>query len=221
MQSALDRAKQTMLSQHLRQRGIRAPRVLEAMAVVPREAFVPLELRDAAYDDRALTIDCGQTISQPYIVAAMSEALQLAGGEHVLEIGAGSGYQTAVLAHLAASVVSIERHAALAQLAQARLKLLAITQVRFVIGDGTLGWPAAAPYDAILAAAATARVPPAWLEQLREGGRIVVPLGTAERQTLTLIRKHQGAAQTIPMFACRFVPLVEGPAEAPGEADTP
>ena len=161
----------------LAERSIRSTRVLAAMDRVPRERFVPEGVRHLAYADRALPIGCNQTISQPYIVALMTEALQLTGGEHVLEIGTGSGYQTAILAELAASVVSIERHEELSQRAGQVLAELGARNVQLIVGDGTLGWPGRAPYDRILVAAAANEIPPALEEQLAEGGILVIPLG--------------------------------------------
>jgi protein-L-isoaspartate(D-aspartate) O-methyltransferase len=201
-------ARREMIDKHLRGRDIFAPRVLAAMEKVPREEFVPDEWRDAAYDDRALSIDCGQTISQPYVVAAIAQALHLTGAEHVLDVGTGSGYQAAVLAELSASVVSIERHAELSRQAAGRLARLGYENVKCVVGDGTLGYAALAPYDAIAAAAATLDIPPALFAQLREGGRMVLPLGGFDDQVLYAIRKHEGRAQMMPLFPCRFVPLV-------------
>jgi protein-L-isoaspartate(D-aspartate) O-methyltransferase len=201
-------ARETMLKQHLRGRNIADPRVIEAMSRVPREAFVPEPLRELSYDDRALAIDCGQTISQPYVVAAIAEALGLTGNEHVFDVGTGSGYQAAVLAELAADVVSIERHAALSQHAAATLDRLRYTNIKCIVGDGSEGYEPNAPYDAIVAAAATPDIPQALFDQLREGGRMVLPLGGVEDQVLYAIRKHDGKAHKMPLFACRFVPLV-------------
>jgi protein-L-isoaspartate(D-aspartate) O-methyltransferase len=203
-------ARRRMLENHLRGRDISDPRVLEAMARVPRETFVPEALQSAAYADRALAIDCDQTISQPYIVAAIAQALHLTGGENVLDVGTGSGYQAAVLAELAENVVSIERHAKLSHAASKRLARLGYANVKCVVGDGTRGYLPDAPYDAIAAAAASGEIPPALFEQLREGGRMVLPIGGPSEQVLNLIRKHDGKAQQVPLFACRFVPLVRG-----------
>ncbi len=196
-----------MLEQ-LTDRGIRDPRVLSAMARVPRERFVPEGVRHLAYADRALPIACDQTISQPYIVALMSEALNLSGNERVLEIGTGSGYQTAILAELAGSVVSIERHAPLSGEAGCVLDEMGYTNVRLIVGDGTQGWPEEAPYDRILVAAAAAHVPPALEKQLAEGGILVIPVGAADGQMLAAYHKRGGRLQTEPLSGCRFVPLV-------------
>ena len=167
---ALQHDKQVMLRQHLKGRGISDPRVLDAMARIPREQFIDASLRAEAYADRALGIACGQTISQPYIVALMTQALALRSEERVLEIGTGSGYQTAILAELARDVVSIERHEALSQQAARRLAELGYDRVKLVVADGTLGWPAGTPYDRILVTAAAATVPPHLIEQLRPAG---------------------------------------------------
>ena len=197
-----------MLRQHLKARGIHDPRLLDAMARIPRERFIDDSLRAEAYADRALAIDCGQTISQPYIVALMTQALALRGDERVLEIGTGSGYQTAILAELARDVVSIERHAALSQQAAARLKELGYDRVKLVVGDGTLGWPAGAPYDRILVAAAAATAPQHLIEQLAPGGILVIPVGGRDQQMLQAIRKVGDEPLIEPLSACRFVPLV-------------
>jgi protein-L-isoaspartate(D-aspartate) O-methyltransferase len=200
-------ARDAMLGQ-FRERGIGSSNVLAAMASVPRERFVPPEVQPMAYDDRALPIACEQTISQPYIVALMSDALELSGDERVLEIGTGSGYQTAILAELAARVVTIERHAELSRGAERVLGELGYKNVTFLVGDGTLGWPEQAPYDRILVAAAAARVPPALEEQLAEGGTLVIPVGTSEGQVLQAYHKVDGKLYAEPLSGCRFVPLV-------------
>ncbi len=212
---ALQRDKLIMLRQHLKGRGIADSRLIDAMARIPRERSIDESLRDEAYADRALGIDCGQTISQPYIVALMTQALALRGDERVLEIGTGSGYQTAILAELAREVLSIERHAALSRQAAARLAELGYNRVTLVVGDGTLGWPAAAPYDRILVAAAAATVPQPLIEQLVPGGILVIPLGTRDHQMLQAIHKVGNEPQIEPLSACRFVPLLgaEGWAE--------
>jgi protein-L-isoaspartate(D-aspartate) O-methyltransferase len=202
-----------MLSRDLLDRGIDDARVLEAMARVPRERFVLAQHRDEAYADRALSIECDQTISQPYIVGLMSQALALTGREHVLEIGTGSGYQCAVLAELAHDVVSIERHAALSERAATVLGEMGYNNVRLLVGDGTHGWAAGAPYDRIIVTAATDRCPPALLDQLAEGGILVIPLGSPAGQTLERICKRDGRLLTQQLSACRFVPLVGEPVD--------
>ena len=178
------------------------------MASVPREQFVPESLRGEAYADRALGIDCGQTISQPYIVALMTQALQLSGSEKVLEIGTGSGYQTAILAETAREVVSIERLEGLSRKAAEILKRLGYQNITPLVGDGSQGDPARAPFDRIVVTAAAAFYPPALFEQLAEGGTLVMPLGGPEHQTLQAIRKSGGVSQAWPLCECRFVPLV-------------
>jgi protein-L-isoaspartate(D-aspartate) O-methyltransferase len=200
--------KQRMLAEHLRGRGIHDERVLTAMASVPRERFVAAGDEAEAYADAALSIACGQTISQPYIVGMMSEALELIGNERVLEIGTGSGYQTAILAELAGEVYSIERHAELSRAAGERLSALGYQNVHLKIGDGNLGWPAAAPFDRIMITAAGRECPPALWEQLAEGGLLIGPFGSEEAQTMTIIRKRHGLAVAMRSIPCRFVPLV-------------
>ena len=168
-------ARQLMVDSQLRDRGISDPRVLDAMLRVPRHEFVPEPYRAQAYEDHPLPIGDGQTISQPYIVARMLESLQLTPNDKVLEVGTGSGYVTALLAELAAQVFSIERHASLAESARNLLAALGYTNVRVFTGDGALGLPACAPFDAILVSAAALEVPPALLSQLRDGGRMIIP----------------------------------------------
>lgn len=211
--------RQEMLEQ-LADREIRSHDVLSAMARVPREKFVPEGVRHLAYADRALPIACDQTISQPYIVALMTEALTLTGSERVLEIGTGSGYQTAILAELAGSVVSIERHAELSREAQRVLDELGYANVELIVGDGTLGWPEGAPYDRILVAAAAAQVPPALIEQLAEGGTLVIPVGASDGQVLEAYRKLGGKLHAEPLSGCRFVPLVGAQGEGAAEDES-
>jgi protein-L-isoaspartate(D-aspartate) O-methyltransferase len=204
----LQAAKQQMLRRQLRRRGIHDPRVLAAMAKLPREQFIRPELRDEAYADCALGIDCGQTISQPYMVALMTQALELSGGEKVLEIGTGSGYQAAILAELVGEVVSVERHPELSDRAAAILRQLGYGNVTLAVGDGTLGWPPAAPYDRIIVTAAASHLPPPLLEQLKDGGLLVIPVGEPDLQTLQAIRRTGPTHQVVNLAACRFVPLV-------------
>jgi protein-L-isoaspartate(D-aspartate) O-methyltransferase len=204
----LEATKEQMLHLHLQRRGIHDARVLAAMARVPRERFVHPTARVEAYADRALPIDCGQTISQPYIVALMTQALELSGKERVLEIGTGSGYQTAVLAEAAGEVVSIERHTELSTQAGATLTALGYRNVTLIVGDGTLGCPDRAPFDRIIVTAAAAQCPQALAEQCREGGILVIPIGTRDFQTLQTIRKVGNAHETVNLSPCRFVPLV-------------
>jgi protein-L-isoaspartate(D-aspartate) O-methyltransferase len=199
----------------LRRRGIADERVLDAIARVPRELFVPDDLRRNAYEDRALPIGCGQTISQPFMVATICAELELRGAERVLDVGTGSGYQAAVLAELAAEVVTVERVPELADQARATLERAGYGHVDVRQGDGTLGVPERAPFDAIAVAAAAPGVPQALYDQLVEGGRIVVPVGSLRDQWLqVVVRGPEGptVARSVP---CRFVPLIgsEGFAE--------
>ena len=202
--------REQMVQTQLAERGIRDPRVLEAMRSVPRHEFVLEEFRDRAYEDYPLPIGGGQTISQPYIVAAMLEHLALRANDRVLEVGTGSGYVTALLSVLCAEVFSVERYASLAQSARATLLRLGYNNVAIHVGDGTLGWREFAPFDAILVSAATPEVPPALFEQLRDGGRMILPVGPAWSQELQLVRKVSGRAEVTVLEGCRFVPLVEG-----------
>ena len=210
-------ARQEMVARQIASRGIRDPRVLNAMRSVPRHLFVLPEYARAAYADEALPIAENQTISQPFMVAAMAEALSLQGHERVLEVGAGCGYQAAVLSCLAREVVAVETHPALATSARERLHQLGYSSVRVEEGDGSAGWPSSAPYDAILVAAAAPTVPQPLLEQLSEGGRLVIPVGKADYQELLRITKRDGRVVQQSLLACRFVPLVGryGWADAP------
>jgi len=201
-------ARHDMVSRQIRDRGIRSPRVLNAMEAVARHLFVPSQHIAAAYADEPLPIGEGQTISQPFMVAAMAEALTLEGSERVLEIGAGCGYQAAVLSLLAREVISIETQPALAARARERLAQLGYRNVRIEEGDGSFGWAAGAPYEAILVTAAAPAVPPPLLEQLAEGGRLVIPVGKTDHQELMSIAKREGRITERSLFACRFVPLV-------------
>jgi protein-L-isoaspartate(D-aspartate) O-methyltransferase len=205
---SFDDARQAMILDQLQRRGIIQARVLSAMGRIPRERFVAPGQEDQAYEDRALAIECDQTISQPYIVGLMTQALELAGDEKVLELGTGSGYQTAILAELAARVVSIERHAELSQRAAGLLAELGYHNVRLVVGDGSAGWPQEAPYDRIIVTAAASEVPQALFAQLREGGILVIPIGDRDSQALHAIRKEDGQPQSTTLSGCRFVPLV-------------
>jgi len=184
---AAERAR--MVEEQIRARHIEDPLVLAAMLAVPRHRFVPPELRVRAYEDRPLPIGAGQTISQPYIVALMTALLHLSGGEVVLEVGTGSGYQAAVLARLCSVVHTVEQYPELARRAQQILSELSVTNVRVHTGDGSLGWPAAAPYQGILVTAAAPEVPPALLDQLDDGGRLVIPVGARGDQKLQVWRR--------------------------------
>ena len=197
----------TALVEQLRREGIRDERVLDAIAAVPRHEFVPPAEQHLAYANRALPIAGGQTISQPFVVAAMTEALELSGAEKVLEVGTGSGYQAAVLAKLAKEVYSIEIDAELAARANSLLRHLGYANVHTRAGDGFYGWPSEAPFDAVIVTAASPRMPERLVEQLREGGRIVVPVGEQDGQTLVLGRKVGGELVEERMLPVVFVPM--------------
>ena len=204
------RLRLRMVESQLRARGIVDTRVLDAMSRVPRHSFTPARYRSQSYEDHPLPIGEEQTISQPYIVALMLEALAIKPEDRVLEVGTGSGYATALLAELAASVVSIERHVALADQARELLDALGYRNVKIVGGDGSQGYPDAAPYDSILVSAAAPELPPALVAQLVEGGRMIVPVGHADSQQLQLVRKQHGRLEITLRELCRFVPLVSG-----------
>jgi protein-L-isoaspartate(D-aspartate) O-methyltransferase len=197
-----------MVDRQLRRRGVEDVRVLAAMERVPRELFLPEDQRDRAYDDAALPIGGGQTMSQPYMVAKMSELLSLGGDERVLDVGTGSGYHAAVLAELAKEVVTIERVPELAARAREALAAAGYDNVEVRIGDGTLGVPDRAPYDAIAVAAAAPVLPESLYEQLKIGGRIAVPVGGRANQRLELIVKSPEGPAVVRSVPCRFVPLV-------------
>lgn len=203
-----------MVESQLRARGIRDERLLSAMAHVPRHEFVEPRYRDQAYEDHPLPIGSGQTISQPYIVALMLERLLLQPSSKVLEIGTGSGYQTAVLAQLAGHVYSVERHSQLARQAADTLTRLGFANVSVVVGDGSEGLPEHAPFDAIVVSAAAAQIPAPLFDQLHDGGRMIVPVGPPEAQELQLIRKQEGKPLTTMLEGCRFVPLISGPGDS-------
>jgi len=196
------------LAETLRVAGIRDLSVLRAVAETPRHLFVPEAVRHRAYEDVALPIGAGQTISRPFTQARYLEALRLTGGERVLEIGTGSGYQTALLAALAAQVFSVERVRGLAEAAQRALKAAGVANVSILVGDGTLGWSAYAPYQAIVVAAGGPEVPPPLVEQLAPGGRMLIPLGVGAAQTLTLVERDQSQLRQTKLGDARFVPLV-------------
>ena len=206
------------LAAFLRRRGIGDERVLEAIGRVPREQFVAPELQRSAYDDRALPIGHGQTISQPFMVAAICAALELEGDERVLDVGTGSGYQAAVLAEAAAEVVTVERVPELAEHARETLERAGYGRVDVRVGDGTLGVPERAPYDAIAVAAAAPAVPEALYEQLADGGRIVVPVGSLRDQWLQVVQRGPDGPVVTRSVPCRFVPLIgsEGFADRTG-----
>ncbi len=201
--------RRRMVEEQLRSRGIRDPRVLEVMERIPRERFLPPDRRSAAYRDRALPLAEGQTISQPYMVAAMTEALRLEPDHRVLEVGTGSGYQTAILSELAREVYTVERLPRLAERARAVLDELGCRNVYLRVGDGTLGWPEEAPFDAILVTAGAPSPPAPLLDQLNpEGGTLVIPVGDRDIQDLVRIVRRGGDFSSETLMACRFVPLV-------------
>ncbi len=202
--------RREMVEAQLRARGIADARVLDAMGRVPRHEFAPERYRGQAYEDHPLPIGEGQTISQPYIVAVMLEALGLSPADRVLEVGTGSGYVTALLAELASEVISIERHAGLADAARDLLIRLGYANVKVMVGDGSLGFAEAAPYDAIIVSAAAAEVPPALLAQMADGARMIIPVGPPDSQQLQMIRMENGQPQITLRELCRFVPLISG-----------
>ena len=197
-----------MVEEQLRRRGIRDERVLTAMAKVPRDAFVAAEDAPNAYGDSPLPIGAGQTISQPYIVAAMLEQLELRPQNRVLEVGTGTGYEAAILGELTAEVWTIERQPELAETSRSILQRLGCANVHVVQGDGSRGLPGQAPFDKILVAAAAPRIPEMLIEQLADGGKMIVPVGTRQEQQLQLIRKTGDQVTVTPRDLCRFVPLV-------------
>lgn len=199
--------REAMVRSQMEQRGVRDPRLLEVMRRVPRHLFVPERYRSKAYDDGPLPIGLGQTISQPYIVAVMTDMLRLTGSEHVLEIGTGSGYQAAVLAEMASQVHTIERHPLLAEIAQATLRNLGYNNVTVHTGDGSLGWPPGSPYQAILVTAAAPEIPQPLIEQMAEGGKLIIPVGNRAGQSLERWRKSSGQIYRESLFPVAFVPL--------------
>jgi protein-L-isoaspartate(D-aspartate) O-methyltransferase len=201
--------RQAMVEEQLRARGIRDARILEAMATVPRHEFVPVRQASAAYEDRALPIGEWETISQPFIVALMTEAADVGPGDRVLEVGTGTGYQAAILAHLGTRVYTFELNPDLAEAARERLTRLGYGDaVEVVTGDGSEGYPAAAPYDAILVTAASPGAPRSLLDQLVDGGRLVIPIGSRHEQELRVITKVDGRTSTRPISSVQFVPLI-------------
>lgn len=203
-----DALRGQMVEEQLIARGIKDKRVIEAFRKVERHKFVPEEHRPSAYSDFPIPILEGQTISQPYIVALMSQSLKLTGNERVLEIGTGSGYQAAIIAELAKEVFSVERREALAKKAEEVLNELKYDNVKIKVGDGTLGWSEFAPFDAVLVTAASPRVPSPLIEQLKEEGKMIIPLGETLSQVLTLVEKKDGRPKTTPLCGCIFVPLI-------------
>jgi protein-L-isoaspartate(D-aspartate) O-methyltransferase len=204
-----EQTRKRMVMVQLARRGVRDARVLDAMASVPREAFVDSGMEELAYEDRPLSIGEGQTISQPYIVAAMAEAAQLQPGGRVLEVGAGSGYAAAVLSRLTAQIFTIERHANLTEAARARCRALGYDNITLKSGDGSTGWPEEAPFDAILVAASVPKPPEALKRQLKIGGRLIVPVGEADEQRLMRIRRmNEEFFAEDDLGGVRFVPLI-------------
>ncbi len=197
-----------MVRSQLQARGIRDQRVLDVMTHVPREAFVPDAMRDQAYADQALPIENGQTISQPYVVALMAQSLMLQGDERVLDVGTGSGYAAAVLSRLAGEVYTVERHADLAAQAEERFRALGYTNIFVTVGDGTLGLPAYAPFDAVNIAAASPWVPRPLREQLSLRGRLVIPVGNRNEQKLIRLVRHDTDVRVEQLGSVRFVPLI-------------
>ena len=196
------------LVEQLQAKGIRSLAVLEAIATVPRHLFVPESVRHRAYEDSALPIGAGQTISQPWVQARSLELLTLNGKDRVLEVGAGSGYQTALLAHLTSHVFAVERVPALAYTAKEALDLAGVRNATVLVGDGTLGWRSCAPFDAILVAAASPRIPEPLLEQLAPAGRMVIPVGDGDQQVLKLVTRQGDSFRESTVADVRFVPLL-------------
>lgn len=200
--------RKRMVEEQLIPRGIKNQRVLDAFYKVERHKFVPQELRSSSYGDFPVPIGEGQTISQPYIVALMSECLDLTGKEKVLEIGTGSGYQAAILAELAKEVYSVERFEVLSKRAEKVLKELGYLNIKVRVGDGTLGWPQESPFDRMMITAATPKIPLPLVEQLKEEGKLVLPLGESFSQVLTVVEKKAGKLLSTAVCGCVFVPLV-------------
>jgi len=200
--------RKKMVDEQIIARGIRNQRVTSAFYKVERHKFIPEQLKPTAYADFPISIGEGQTISQPYMVALMTEYLNLTSKDKVLEIGTGSGYQTAILAELAGEVYSIERFDSLASKAEETINMLGYTNVKIKVTDGTLGWPEEAPFDKIMVTAASPKVPQPLIEQLKEGGRLILPLGETLSQVLTLIEKKREKFESTAICSCVFVPLV-------------
>lgn len=199
--------KKAMVEEQIVARGITSKDVIDAMLLVPRHLFIPGQYEDFAYDDRPLPIGHDQTISQPYIVALMTEVLELKGNEKVMEVGTGSGYQAAILGLIAERVITIEVNPALAEGASNLLKELGFENIRVVVGDGSQGFEEEAPYDAIVVTAASPQVPEPLYNQLKEGGRLVIPVGSTEEQVLIKLTKYNGFEEER-LCGCRFVPLI-------------
>jgi protein-L-isoaspartate(D-aspartate) O-methyltransferase len=202
--------RERMVDRQIAARGLNNPNLLAAFRAVPREDFVSGDHADYAYQDSPLPIESGQTISQPYIVALTIDAAGIKQGDRVLEVGAGSGYAAAVIGQIAGEVIAVERHHELVELAQKRMRQLGYSNVKIVEGDGTLGWPAEAPYDAIVAAASGSHVPHSWIAQLKPGGRIVMPIGEphAVQSLIKVTKEEDGTLQREDLGGVRFVPLI-------------
>lgn len=196
----------------MRRRGVSDDRVLSAIERTPRHVFLPLRLQDMAYEDAALPIECGQTISQPFVVAYMTEQAEIGERDKVLEVGTGSGYQTAILSQLARRVYSIERHRELLKQAEQRFRALGLNNVTAMAGDGSKGWPAQAPFDRIIVTAASVDRPDPLLEQLKEGGVMIAPVGQSGAEMLMRYRRTADGVAEESLIPVRFVPLIEGPA---------
>ncbi len=203
-----EKKRRLMVENQIVRRGVTDERVIQAMLKVPRHLFLEEAVWESAYGDFPLPIGEGQTISQPYMVAVMTEKLELDKDSCVLEIGTGSGYQTAILAEICGRVFTIERIAALEKRARKKLEELGYTNIAFKIGDGTLGWSGLAPYNGILITAGSPKVPELLFSQLKEGGRMVIPIGNSFSQILTVVRKKDGEKIEEPCFGCTFVPLI-------------
>jgi protein-L-isoaspartate(D-aspartate) O-methyltransferase len=208
MEKSHEAARHFMVKEQLERRGIRDARVLDAFRRTPREAFVPADLADSACEDHPLPIGCEQTISQPYMVGLMTQCLELKGTERVLEVGTGSGYQTAILCELAKQVYSIERIEALSERAALTLQYLGYRNFHVRVGDGTLGWPEEAPFDRIIVTAAAPDVPPSLVRQLVEDGILVIPVGPVGMQQLMVLRKRAGKMEGENVCDCVFVKLI-------------
>jgi len=202
--------REAMIERQIASRGIHEPAILEAFRSVPREEFLSPEYADLAYGDHPLPIEAGQTISQPYIVGLMIHAAEMKAGDNALEVGAGSGYAAAVMSRIAGQVTAIERQPELVKVAQGRMQRLGFDNVRIVEGDGTRGWEPEAPYDAILAAASGSHIPPAWIDQLADGGRIVMPVGEPSfiQKLIKVTKGPAGKLITEDLGGVRFVPLI-------------
>lgn len=215
----LEAKRSQMVEHQIQSRGVEDRLVLGAMRKVPRHLFVPDERAESAYADRPLPIGCGQTISQPYMVAVMTEALGLRGNEKVLEIGTGSGYQAAILAEIAAHVVSLERQPELADGAAQALRALGYVNVEVIVGDGSKGYAQRAPYDGIIVTAGAPDIPPVLVEQLADGGRLVIPVGSSFQQTLIKVTRRGEDHETEKLEGCVFVPLIGEYGWRDGEAE--